>query len=126
MLHIERWEVRRRKDTLVPSMGVSRGGRVCRGGRRTKKYKGTEELGREGEAHVNRDRDNRTKSKRERRKAKRHGSLHGRDVSVEGGKNKAGDEREGSFIFDNDVFFENRRREGEVDGNTVYWELKKG
>ena len=23
-------------------------------------------------------------------------------------------------------FFENRRREGELDGNTVYWEYKKG
>ena len=31
-----------------------------------------------------------------------------------------------SFFIDNDLFFENRRREGKLDGNTVYWELKKG
>ena len=45
---------------------------------------------------------------------------------MEGGKNKVGNERRVSFIFDNDVFFGNRRKEGELDGNTVYWELKNG
>ena len=104
------------------------------GGRRIKKYRGDERLERENEARVVKNSDSRTRSKRERRKSKRHGPLHGRDNhskggsnwSVERGKNKDGDERRVSFCIDNDLFFENRRREGELDGNTVYWELKKG
>ncbi len=29
-------------------------------------------------------------------------------------------------VLDFAYFYENRRREGELDGNTVYWEYKKG
>ena len=102
--------------------GVNRGGRVCK------------KLERENEKRVVQNRGNRTKSKRERRKATWHGYQQGwnnysecsSNGNLEEGKNKEGDERGVSFIFDNDVFFENRRREGEMDGNTVYWELKKG
>ena len=116
-------------DARVRHMG--RGGRVKgvnRGRRACKK------LEREDEKRVVQNRGNRIKSKRERRKATWHGYQQGwnnysecsSNGNLEEGKNKEGDERGVSFIFDNDVFFENRRREGEMDGKTVYWELKKG
>ena len=103
------------------------------GGRGIKRYEGTEKSRREVEVKLVKESGNRTKGKRERRNAKRHGS-HERDSNNEnspngnvgGGKNKDGNERGVSFKFDNDLFFENRRREGELEGNTVYWELKKG
>ena len=109
-----RWEMRRREGTrdhgpsptyqlelevIARRRHMDEGGRVMgvnRGGR------------------VKRTRKNRTQGKQGRK-----GYPHGRD-------NKDRDEKGVTFIFDNDVFFENRRREGELDGNTVYWELKKG
>ena len=39
--------------------------------------------------------------------------------------NRDGDER-GVYAKIDDLCIENRRREGELDGLTVYWELKKG